>query len=929
MPDSSLVTTSERVLTVLEKEAVLRTPFDVALIEAIRAIPGRVFDPRTKYWHVGLANERPASLLMLLEHFDTVFVDEEGMAHLRDLALRKPKTFGFELVQPVKGAAACVSLMDHWRDREIHQLLERFDHFVHPEVGRISLVLTPQSALAVQELHDRRKDVLWTRKLAEHVGTLAARARPKLERTDDDPVAGGDGSGADGGGASLEGRWLTVRFTEGRSRVFITTSQPAEVIAALPGAEPDGFQVVVAPASRLAAAGLAGLQAGGHQLQMSPTVRQWMEASLRWDAHVTAVSVDGEARFRISGEDEAHPVLLDREPVVRQDAETWLVPLTAEGAEVISDLLDAEPLIKLDAKARRCLEALDQQPDEPVRPALLVAEDAGDGQTAFRLTVMWDDDAAKDFAALPGANGGGTSLTKTDTAVAIGDAWNAGALREYADRYDLDVDDDTESVLEALSVDHERAEELVQMSQATAGSLSFDHLPGGDPMPFQIAGVEYALDRRRTFIADEQGLGKTLQALLTVEQAEAFPAVVLCPASLKLNWKREIGRWLPHRSIQIVSGRGRVPFDADLVVLNYEIVESHGDALAAIAPGALVLDEAHYCKSPNAKRTRAVQQLADKLPEDALRLALTGTPLVNRPKELVPQLRILGRLAEFGSGAGFERRFGSAEERERLHWHLRRTCYLRRLKKDVLPQLPEKQRAVVPLTLSNQAQYERAERGFMEWLVEQFRGTEELSQRLNAALRSQALVKIGALRKLAGHGKVHTAVHWIQDFLESGEKLVVFASHRDVQHSLAEHFPDAVHILGSDSPESRDAAVQRFQTDPSVQLCVCSLKVAAHGLTLTAAANVAFVELGWTPAEHDQAEDRCHRIGQEDSVTAWYLIATNTIDERVAALIEHKREIVGSITDGKTIGDIPAIDAILADYLGVPDDDAATAGAAV
>lgn len=919
MPEPSSVIATPRALTVLEKEAILRTPFDVALIEAIRAIPGRVFDPRTKHWHVGLANERPTSLLMLLDHFDDVEVTEEGELHLRELALRKPKAFGLELVQPVKGAAACVSLMDRWRDPELHELLERFDHFLHPEVGRISLVLTPPSALAVKELHDRRADVLWTRKLAEHVNTLAQRARPKLERDGEagGPVStvDGDGNGHDGGGQSLEGRWITVRFTEGRSRVFITTSQVAEVLKALPDSEPDGHQVVVAPASRLVAAALAALQVDGHQLQMSPTVRQWMEASLRWDGHVTAVSVNGEPRFQITGDDEAHPTLLDAELVEHPADDVWHLPLTPEGAEVITDLLDAEPLIKVDAKARRCLEALDQNPGEAVRPALLVAEDAGDGQTAFRLTVMWDDDAAKEFAKLPGSSGG-TSLTKTDEAVTIGDAWNAGALRQYRDRYDLDVDEDTDAVLEELAVDNERAEELVAMSQATEGAeLSFAHLPGGDPMPFQIAGVEYALDRRRTFIADEQGLGKTLQALLTVEQAEAFPAVVLCPASLKLNWKREVGRWLPHRSIQVMAGRGQVALEADVIVLNYEIVEAHGDALAQIRPGALVLDEAHYCKSPNAKRTRAVQALADKLPDDSLRLALTGTPLVNRPKELVPQLRILGRLAEFGSGAGFERRFGSAEERERLHWHLRRTCYVRRLKKDVLPQLPEKQRAVVPLALSNHAQYERAERGFMEWLVEQFQGTEELGQRLNAALRSQALVKIGALRKLAGHGKVHTAVHWIQDFLESGEKLVVFASHRDVQHAIAEHFPDAVHILGSDAPEARDAAVQRFQNDPNVQLCVCSLKVAAHGLTLTAAANVAFVELGWTPAEHDQAEDRCHRIGQEDSVTAWYLIATGTIDERIAQLIEHKRAIVGAVTDGKAVADIPAIDAILADYL--------------
>ena len=339
MPDQSFAIATERSLTVLEKEAVLRTPFDVALIEAIRAIPGRVFDPRTKFWHVGLANERPASLLLMLERFDNVAVDEDGMEHLRALAARRPTTFGLELVQPVKGASACVSLMDHWRDPEIHQLVERFDHFIHPEVGRISLVLTPQSALAVQEIHDRRKDVLWTKKLAEHVNTLAARARPKLERSEEDFAGAGDGSGADGEGQTMEGRWLTVRFTEGRSRVFITTSQPAEVIAALPYAEPDGFQVVVAPASRLVAAGLATLQHAGHQLQMSPTVRAWMESSLRWDAQLTAISVDGEPRFQVTGGDEAHPNMLDDDPVERLDDETWLVPLTPAGAEVITDLL--------------------------------------------------------------------------------------------------------------------------------------------------------------------------------------------------------------------------------------------------------------------------------------------------------------------------------------------------------------------------------------------------------------------------------------------------------------------------------------------------------------------------------------------------------------------------------------------------------------
>jgi SNF2 family DNA or RNA helicase len=182
-------------------------------------------------------------------------------------------------------------------------------------------------------------------------------------------------------------------------------------------------------------------------------------------------------------------------------------------------------------------------------------------------------------------------------------------------------------------------------------------------------------------------------------------------------------------------------------------------------------------------------------------------------------------------------------------------------------------------------------------------------------MRAQALVKINALRKLAGTGKIPVAAEWIDDFLASGEKLIVFAEHRDVQNALLDRFPDAAHLLGSDTQDQRQAAVDRFQRDPDVLLCICSLKVAAHGITLTAAANVAFVELGWTPAEHDQAEDRCHRIGQHDAVTAWYLLAAGTIDDRISALIDHKRLAIGAITDGAAPADAAMLDALLLGYI--------------
>ena len=229
---------------------------------------------------------------------------------------------------------------------------------------------------------------------------------------------------------------------------------------------------------------------------------------------------------------------------------------------------------------------------------------------------------------------------------------------------------------------------------------------GGELKPFQRAGVAYLLEQRRAFLADEQGLGKTIEALATLEADGAYPAIVVCPASLKLNWMREIERWLPGRSAQTLTGMGgnNSPIPAaDITVVNYDILAARAQTLGAMAPRALVLDESHYCKNAAAKRTQAVARLASSVPSDGLVLALTGTPVMNRPPELIAQLRILGRLADFGSGAQFGRRFKGADAHVRLHWHLRSRCFVRRLKVDVLPQLPAKTRTVVPVELDNES----------------------------------------------------------------------------------------------------------------------------------------------------------------------------------------------------------------------------------
>ena len=208
----------------------------------------------------------------------------------------------------------------------------------------------------------------------------------------------------------------------------------------------------------------------------------------------------------------------------------------------------------------------------------------------------------------------------------------------------------------------------------------------------------------------------------------------------------------------------------------------------------------------------------------------------------------------------------------------------------MLPQLPRKRQVVVPVALENEREYRLAEQDVIAWLREQPLDLSELDRRVAAALRAERLAQLNALKRLAARGKLGPALAWIDDFLASDEPLVVFAGHREVQDLVLERFPDAAHLLGRDSAQAREDAVRAFQADGGPQLIVCSTRVGAQGITLTRASNVAFLDLEWTPAIHDQAEDRCHRIGQEDAVTAWYLLAAETIDETMIELIAQARD---------------------------------------
>jgi SWI/SNF-related matrix-associated actin-dependent regulator of chromatin subfamily A-like protein 1 len=648
-------------------------------------------------------------------------------------------------------------------------------------------------------------------------------------------------------------------------------------------------------------------------LEASPEARAWLGGAHRWRAIVSVTASEGSPVFvmrTLAGDapDDLPAPVEDRGGLL-------LFDFDAETAGELGRLEGGE----LDDPARECASEL--LAGRSPAPAALSVAVGDEGEPELVLTTLWDATPATAFGRLPEAHSferdGRFFMRGRELAVAVpADPALAPSLAGFlADFPSVAIEDRERELIAELAAEHERARATVELSYAEDASLPALEL-GGVLRPFQRAGVRYALDRRRTFIADEQGLGKTVQALATLEAERAFPAIVVCPASMKLAWERETRKWLPRRSVTVLEGRAPEgsPAEADgsdVVILNYDILAAHAPHVIERGPQALVLDESHYVKNPRARRTKAALALAAALPDDALRLALTGTPILNRPHELVAQLRVLGRLGEFGSGARLARRFRDAGSNDRLHWNLRAHCYVRRTKKQVLPQLPEKTRETIPILLSNEQEYRLAERDVIGWLQKLPLDLRTIDAKVAAALRAEQLVRLNNLRRLAARGKLPTALPWIADFLQSGEPLVVFADHIEMQRAVLERFPGAARLLGSDTPRARQDAVDAFQREDGPQLIVCSMKAGSQGITLTRASNVAFLELDWTPARHDQAEDRTHRIGQHDAVTAWYLLAPQTIDEEMALVLERKRGLIGAVTDGEVRDDEAMVDVVV------------------
>ena len=693
-----------------------------------------------------------------------------------------------------------------------------------------------------------------------------------------------------------------------------------------------------APAIPVVAAALRSLLARHPAVEVRPRAERLLSCVEKLPATATAIALLCEHRPGRPGVviattgDPLIDAALSGIPGRRHDSALgrWWIPAREEPLQALRDVMQRARGITATQEVRRRLERFEQ-------PSLDVAAVAG---LEHHCAVEIRDDAAGEARLRvcrrcnpdvePGLRGRGIAAARSS------DSWwltidGAGrVLSLLAERPELLADGDLVGDLQRATQRARDLDEMEQLSTAAVGPTSVGGV-AARLRPFQGAAVEYAVRARRAFLADEPGLGKTLQALASVEMAEGFPALIVCPASLRLNWLRETARWLPDRSVRVLDPDDAV-LDHDVHVVSYDVLHRLTDVLQSRPPRALVLDEAHFCKNPAARRTLAALAIADALDADALVLLLTGTPVVNRPEDLASQLRILNRLEEFGGRRRLARAHRHEHELQQLHGRLRRTCFVRRKKADVLEQLPEKQRVVVPVNITNRAEYRSVQADVARWLREQAEADVRFLAEVEAlasherqaaitargrdaeqrARRAEALVRVGKLALVAARGKIGPAVEWIEAFLESGEKLVVFTRHREIGDRILEAFPAAAVATGRIAADRRTQQIARFQEDVECRLIVCSLDAAGVGITLTAASNVAFLEMGWTPATHDQAEDRVHRIGQQNAVTAWYILAADTIDERIAAAVERKRRLVRATSDGVVHADESALDDLLA-----------------
>jgi SWI/SNF-related matrix-associated actin-dependent regulator 1 of chromatin subfamily A len=432
-------------------------------------------------------------------------------------------------------------------------------------------------------------------------------------------------------------------------------------------------------------------------------------------------------------------------------------------------------------------------------------------------------------------------------------------------------------------------------------------MENGELMGFQKEGVRFLYETRgRCLLGDEMGLGKTAQAIAWMfYHKNPLPVLVVCPATLKSNWRNEINRWTGnHYSVSILTGRtpnAKLP-KSDIYIVNYDIVSSWVPFVKKRQIKTIFLDECHAIRNRSSQRTKAVMGLKDT----RYFIAMSGTPIVSRPAEFWTVLHCLDAEA-FPSWMKFAIRYSYIKKNpyggfitkggrnlDELNMLLK-NYMIRRKKMDVLKQLPAKRRTIIPLEINAVD------------LEDHRHNVERTAEDINVLRQSgerDGMLFLSMVEKLKQHAvecKMSQAIAWIREYVEQGEKLIIFATHHKTIDTLQSHFSSISCVIDGRVPvHKRGDIVHEYQNNKNKLLFIGNIKACREGITLTASSTVVFLELDWTPADHLQAEDRAHRIGQTDAVNVYYLVAENTIEDEICRVLDSKMKIISNVLDGKS-----------------------------
>ena len=452
---------------------------------------------------------------------------------------------------------------------------------------------------------------------------------------------------------------------------------------------------------------------------------------------------------------------------------------------------------------------------------------------------------------------------------------------------------------------------------------------------FQKTAIKFIHERESVLLADEMGLGKTITVIGAINLDESLKKIlIVCPLSIKSVWRKELNGWMVRKlSIGEATADYCPARRYDILILHYDIAHKYSEVLRIIKWDLIVLDEAHYIKSRQSQRTKAIvgfyhrsmKKWTTEPIEARKKLLLTGTPIMNRPAELWPLVNYLdkknfGRYDEFVETycdtdpyyLRYDQEPRGYSNREKLNRLLKSTVMIRRTKEEVLPELPKKLRTIMEVPATTRLQKEAVEQMSRAWgkygkditaLERKFKIAMTANNEIEYANAVQQLTKayniaffeMSSVRHQIGLQKVPIVVDHLKDLLASEQKIVVFAHHHDVIDEIKRQFPGSVSLTGKTPSRDRADIVTRFQNNPDVPLFIGNIDAAGMGITLNASSTAVFAELDWVPAKIDQAEDRLHRIGQISNVLVHHIVFEGSIDARMAQVIVEKQSIIRSI----------------------------------